>query len=153
MQGHIVELMTGVTGSLGFCLIFRLNRRLIPATLVGSFLCWAVYLLSLRNGEDVFVPSLISSVVCAAYAQVAARVLKAPATVFLIPEVLPLIPGSGLYYTMSHAVQKHWFLTKYFGYRTMMFAMGIAAGICIVGVVNDTILRCYHFYSKRNSGS
>ena len=93
-------------------------------------------------------PSLISSAVCAAYAQIAARILKAPATVFLIPEVLPLIPGSGLYYTMSHAVQKHWFLTRYFGYRTMMFALGIAAGICIVGVINDMLLRIWRFCSK-----
>ncbi len=151
MQSHIIELISGVTGALGFSMIFRVNKRLIPAVMAGAFLCWAVYLLVVRDGEDVFVPSLISSAACAAYAQIAARMLKAPATIFLIPEVVPLIPGSGLYYTMSHAVSKHWFLMRYFGYRTMMCALGIAAGICIIGVMEDMLIRIGHLRKVRKN--
>ena len=38
------------------------------------------------------------------YAEIMARIRKYPAISYLIISLVPLIPGSGLYYTMTHAV-------------------------------------------------
>ncbi len=52
----------------------------------------------------IFFPSLAASAFGALYAEVLARWLKAPSTLFFIVAMIPLIPGSTLYYSMSCAV-------------------------------------------------
>ena len=47
---------------------------------------------------------LISTIVVSAYAEVMARVFKAPVTGFLTIGILPLVPGGGIYYTMEYCV-------------------------------------------------
>ena len=37
-----------------------------------------------------------------ALAELLARLLKAPATIFLVIGIIPLVPGGGLYYTMDY---------------------------------------------------
>ena len=45
-----------------------------------------------------------ASAVASVMAEIFARIMKAPSTVFLISMLVPLIPGGNLYYTMSHLV-------------------------------------------------
>ena len=86
----------------GFSLMFKLKkiRFILGACLVGTF-GWLVYLLLDSMGDNVmryFIATLIVSV-CS---ELCARIMKAPATIFLIIGIVPLVPGGGLYYTMEH---------------------------------------------------
>ena len=100
-----IQLAMAFVGSLGFCMMFRLRAGLLVPASLGGLFCWAVYLTGAQYVEGIFLPSFIASAFAATYAEVLARKLKAPATLFLIPAVVPLVPGSGLYYTISYAVQ------------------------------------------------
>ncbi len=132
MQTIIIQLITAMTGSLGFCLVFRLRGRLLLPASFGGLLCWGVYLLGLEAWGGIFVPTLVSSAFAALYAELLARHLKAPATLFFIPAVIPLVPGSTLYYAMYHAEQQLWLQAKDYAVQTALFALGIAAGACLV---------------------
>ena len=68
----------------------------------------------------------------AVYAEVVARIKRAPATVFYIPALVPMIPGGSLYYTMSYAVRSDWDMVRLYAGNTMYCAVGIAVGLCIV---------------------
>ena len=84
-------------------------------------------------------PSFIASAFAATYAEVLARKLKAPATLFLIPAVVPLVPGSGLYYTISYAVQGDLEVSAGYGTQTLQFVLGIACGMCIIWALFTTV--------------
>jgi len=142
MENYIIQLIMAPIGSIGFALLFRLRLRYLPTAAVGGFFCWGIYLLAAHFTEGVFLPTMISSAYCALFSEIAARIHKAPATLFLITSLVPLIPGSTLYYTMLHAAQRNWPMAAYFGVRTGQFALGIAAGSCIVWVCHD-ILRSF----------
>lgn len=86
-----------------------------------------------------FSPSFIASAFAATYAEVLARKLKAPATLFLIPAVVPLVPGSGLYYTISYAVQGDLEVSAGYGTQTLQFVLGIACGMCIIWALFTTV--------------
>lgn len=95
-------------------------------------LCWGIYLLGAHYYNGEFIPCLLASAVAAFYAEILARIKKAPATLFLITGVLPVIPGSKLYYTMSSVVHKDWQLTKKYGMQTIESAIAIAIGISLI---------------------
>ena len=59
---------------------------------------WLVYLV-LPEG-NVAVRCFFATMVVETLAQIFARVFKAPATIFLIIGIIPLVPGGGIYYTM-----------------------------------------------------
>ena len=66
------------------------------------------------------------------YAELLARFMRTPATLFVIPAVIPLVPGSSLYYAMSCVVQRDLASAREYGTQTLEFALAIAAGMSFV---------------------
>ena len=133
MEQIIIQLITATLGTFAFSLVFHLRKEFLGWAALGGFLSWAIYLLVMYGwGKNAFLSCLISATCVAFYGEVMARKLKGPATVFIIPGVLPLIPGSSLFYTMSNAVSTEWGLAQYYGFKTIQFALVIAIGISLV---------------------
>ena len=143
-----IQLLTAFLGAIGFSLLFHVRGRLILPASIGGMLEWGVYLLGLHTLDGIFLPCLIASAFSAVYAEVMARLLKAPATVFFLPTIVPLIPGSTLYYMMHYAVQSDWAMARYYRGLTIQYALGIAAGISLVWAVVDML----HKVRAKNHG-
>ncbi len=132
MNTQIIQLLTAFLGSLGFAILFNLGKKYIIPAAFGGFLCWGAYILVDILSAGVFMPSLVSAAVAALYAEIAARFLKVPATVIFVSAIIPLIPGSSLFYTMSYAVSGDGELFSKHGMDTINFVLGITCGISIV---------------------
>ena len=87
------------------------------------------------SGGQIFISGLVASALSAVYADFLAARKRAPVPLFLIPSVVPLIPGSTLYYTMSAAVQGNTEEVSHYGSLTLQYALSIAGGICIVWTI------------------
>jgi uncharacterized membrane protein YjjB (DUF3815 family) len=66
-----------------------------------------------------------------------ARWRKTPATLFVIPGMVPLVPGSSLYNTMSYAVRGEMEAARAYGTKTLLCALAIAAGISFVTALRE----------------
>lgn len=132
METMLLQLFTAFLGSFGFSLVFHVRPRWLPLAGLGGLLGWGIYLLCSVWWEGVFLPSFVGSAFAALYGEVLARVLKAPAPTFFIPAVIPLIPGSSLYYMMSYAVRREWAIAQIYSSQTLQAALAIAAGISLV---------------------
>lgn len=132
MKEVILQLAMAFIGSLGFSMIFRLRRSLWMAGSLGGALCWGCYLLMFDVTQHIFASGLVASAFAAVYAEIFARKKMAPTLLFVIPSVVPLIPGSSLYYTMSAAVSGNTREISEYGSLTLQYALSIAAGISIV---------------------
>lgn len=127
------QLIFSFLGAIGFSMRCHLRKGLILPASFGGLLGWGIYLLCKHGGQQgIFVSCLIASICVSVYAEVLARVLKAPATVFLIPGAIPLIPGRNLYYAMSSAVSNEWSLARMHSVQMIQFALGIAIGISLI---------------------
>lgn len=124
--------------SLGFALFFNVSKRRVITATVGGVLTWAVYYLLSLHVDGVFIPCVVASIFAAIYAETVSRITRMPVTGFFIIAVIPLIPGRSLYYTMYNAVSGN--VSEFWSYAltTMLFAGGIAAGICIVTAAVQT---------------
>ena len=131
-QQDLIQLLTGTLGSLGFSILYNLRGKKLWIATLGGLIAWMVYLLFQESLPDESLRYLIASAVITVYAEVFARVLKTPTTTFLVPSVIPLVPGSSLYYTMNYALNKQWDLFVQRAFYTLQLAMCIAVGIIAV---------------------
>ena len=128
-MGYIMQLVTAFIGSWGFAMLFHVRKeRLLPASL-GGLLAWGVYLLmGFVSSQDV-VRYFFASVVLTVYAEIMARVVKCPATLFIITAAVPLIPGGSLYHTMKFFMEGNFTACSIQGLNTVLLAVSIAVGI------------------------
>ena len=135
----IVQLVTGMLGSLGFALMFGLKKQYLIAAALGGLLNWGLYLLGMHWWNTIFFAGLLASAFSALYSEIMARLKKAPTTLFFITSVIPLIPGSALYNTCSNVVMRNWTEAKSYANITLQYALSIAAGACIVWAIALTV--------------
>lgn len=128
-------------GCLGFCILFNVHGRGSVLCIIGGVVTWMLYLLGGALGCDVYVANLFASLFAAAYAEVMARVRKCPAMPYLVIAILPLLPGAGVYYTMSLGLEGNRMDAVAKGLETVGIAGSLAVGILLVSTVFRLIYR------------
>lgn len=98
-----------------------------------------VYLFVQSFVTGYFVPYFAAAVFVAVYAEIMARINRAPATIFLTAAAVPLIPGGSLYYTMAGLVNKDEVLFTQSGEAAIVIALAIAMGFVVVAVITRYI--------------
>lgn len=142
MNHELIQLLTALLGSLGFALYFNVRGRNLAFAALGGLLTWGAYiaLMALLN-HDVLCYAL-AALMASFYAQILARMRKSPATQFLVPALIPLIPGGSLYYTMSAAVASDWAACFQQGVHTLALAGAIAVGLALMSSL-DILARTF----------
>jgi uncharacterized membrane protein YjjB (DUF3815 family) len=147
MQRVIVMLISGALGTLGFSVLFYIHpRRLILATM-GGLLCTGVYLLAGYWIGGELLPNLLGALVGAGFSEICARLTKVPVPIYMVPCVMPLVPGSALYATMFNFVAGNYDAAADAAMTTLVVALGIAGGIVIASVFS-LVLRPHKFRPK-----
>ncbi len=153
-HGLAVVLIASTVGTMGIILQFGIEKRIIIWALIASVLCCAAYEVSFRLGSGFFLSSLIASAVAAAYSDFMAHMVKVPATVMIIPAIVPLVPGGRLYYTMLGAVSEDMELFSYNGSTALQIAAGLAMGIIAVTAVSRPLnLRIAEFNQRKRKNN
>ena len=79
-----LQVLAAATGTLGFAILFNSRPRRLFLGALGGGLTWLVYLLLSGGVSSDFLCVALAAAFGAAYAEIMARVCKAPATVFTI---------------------------------------------------------------------
>lgn len=115
-----------------FCLLWNIPHRFVlHASLIGAAGCWVYLLLTgidYTTGTATFLAGCLVCLCC----QILARVCRAPVTVFLIPGILPLVPGGGMYHIVYSMVYTAEHTTSYYITDTLAAAGMLALSIVIL---------------------
>ena len=135
---QLIPLVT--VAALGFALFFNVRPKHVPIATLGGLLTWLLFyiLQQFLSNVTIFLPCIIASAFAAVYSEVFAKALKVPSAIFFIIAVIPLIPGRALYFTMYNAVSGDASACASYALMTLMYAAGIAAGICIIAAIVQT---------------
>ena len=128
---QIIQIIMGGIGSLGFSVLFHIKGYKLLLAGLGGIISWALFLILEPWFPDEAVRYLLSSMLIGFYAEILARVQKTPTTTYLVPSIIPHIPGGSLYNTMKAAVNRDWMLCLSKGFDTIMLALGLALGIIL----------------------
>ena len=134
-----IEVLMAFLGSIGFAIFFKMKGKQILVAGVGGAIAWAVYLLAYEMFGGNFIPNLLAAVFVALYAELMARINRAPATIFLTAAAIPLLPGGSLYYTMAGLVNRDEILFAQNGEKTLIIALAISLGFTLVALINKYI--------------
>ena len=143
----IIQTIAAFAGSIGFAIFFKMKGRQIVLAGVGGAVTWMVYLAVQSFIAGYFVPYLIASIFVGIYAEIMARLNKAPATIFLTASAVPLIPGGSLYYTMLGLVEQDETMFTERGVAALTNAIAISLGFVVVALTNKYI----NIFMKRTS--
>lgn len=137
----ILQIISAFIATLGFGILFNVRDRNLLYASLGGALGWLAYLFSLNLNGSIMMATFVASIVISIYAEIFSRVLKNPVTMFLICALIPLAPGSGMYYTILAAVQGNVMLSLEKGIETLSIAGLIALGIITVSTLSRLIQR------------
>ena len=141
MTDVIIRIIAAALGTLGFGVLFNLRGKKLLVGALGGMFAWIMFevLGGIIANEPIryFIVSALASV----YAEVFARIMKTPRTTFWIVNLIPLIPGGSLYYTMSSAVQSQSEVFWQRGIYTLELAAALSLGIVTVAAVSKLIKR------------
>lgn len=136
-----LQVIVGALAALGFSVLFNVRGRKILLAALGGVAGWLVHLLVRRLGASPVLATFVASVGIGLYAELVARLAGHPATLFIVSAIIPLIPGGGIYATMTHALQGDISETVSAGLETLYLAGAIATGVALVSSLRAILSR------------
>ena len=130
--GPVIQCIFSVFACAGFVIIFNIHGYGNLLCALGGGITWAVFCLVQALGGQDLLCYFLSTVAAAVFSEVMARIRKYPAISYLISSLLPLIPGSGIYYAAQQAVQGNSEGFVAYGSKTLAIAGVMAVGILLV---------------------
>lgn len=125
----IEQVIAAFIATYGFGLLFRLSKEKLFFSAMNGVLSWFIYLIFAKLALSTSLTFFISSVSMTVYSEIMARKLKTPATILLIGGFIPLVPGSGVYYTMYGIITNDTVMIVKKGIQTLTIAGSITIGI------------------------
>jgi len=126
------EIILAFMASLCPGILYNVTRRnLLWVGLSGMF-GWIVYAWMLEVTGNVVFSSFLGAVVVGLYSESIARLKKAPAMVFSIPGIFPLVPGIAIYNSTQYISENNILESASTGIQAIASAASIASGILLV---------------------
>ena len=113
--------------TVGFSVFFNVPKfALIPAGLINA------------TNNDIL-SNFLAAALVALISEILARKLKYPAILFVIPGIIPLVPGLGMYNTMLYLVQSNYELAVAKGANVLFVGGAISLGVLVVTSLSRTL--------------
>lgn len=121
--------------SMLFGIIFDVPPRALVGAAVAGTVSWTLYYLLVGYGMSPVGATFMATLASGLYSELMARIGRNPVTVFIVPGIIPLVPGAGAYYSMLYFVKGDFSQGLSMGIQTMLLAGAIAAGVALVSVI------------------
>ena len=96
----IMQVIGAFLGVVGMSIVIGVPKKLIfYSGAVGAIGWWVYLLIEAMYPTLSILQAFVATMVVALISHIFARLLKAPGTVFLIPGIMPMVPGAGMYRT------------------------------------------------------
>ncbi|MGL4875955.1 MAG: threonine/serine exporter family protein [Clostridium sp.] len=145
MRDILFQTFLAFVSTIGFGVIFNIKGRNLIFSSIAGGLSWFMYKFCLLFNPSVTFAMFISAICFSIYSEILARKLKTPVTTLIISALIPLVPGSGMYYTMYAAVSGDTIKALNLSIDTLSSAGALALGILFV----STITRYYYIQKNR----
>lgn len=137
----LVPCLGAFVAGIGFSFIYNIHgKNIVISALCGTF-AYAAYLVFGLFTVSTFAPYFVAGVFIGIYSEVAAYIFHTPVTVYLMPGIVPLVPGFTIYKTMEAAL--HGDITG--------FGRGVVDTLKIAGAISlGMILASYFVKAFKN---
>lgn len=142
----IYKVMAVMVMGIAIGVLYRVPRNLMIYGSITGLAAWSVMHGTLLFGGKVVAASFLGSLAAGCLSEMLARIIKKPATIFIIPGFIPLVPGKEAYTTMLYLVEGRYAEGMAMGVMTVLVGGAIAFGIFL----STTVFRLSANYNVRN---
>ena len=121
----------------GFCIRVNLKSWKILYIALGAGMNWAIYLIALHFTNSLLLSVFLSTILVCSYSEIVARLCFIPVSVFVTCVIIPLVPGSSLFYAMQAYISGDRVLASHHIAQVLMISGTIAMAIAIVASVTN----------------
>lgn len=125
----VLKLIAVFLMSFSVGILYRIPRSLLFYAGAVGLAAWGVMYMAGAFGANMILANFLGSIVIGSGAELLARLLKKPATIFIIPGFFPLVPGGEAYTTMLYMVKGQYVAGISMAMRTLLTGGAIAFGI------------------------
>ena len=147
---YVIQTLMGAVGAVGFAALFNVKGKRLILFFLGGALDWAVYLTCTHHGCSMFMGLFFATMTAALSSEVLARVIHAPVLISLVPMLIPLVPGSDLYYCMDGLIRGHQDVFLARGGMAVSAAGAICLGIICVTAISHIFSAVYQHFCNHN---
>lgn len=115
-------------------------KTLLPSCVAGG-ISWIVYDFFTNTTSNYIMAGFASAFIVGALGEFFARRYQKPSTVFILPGLIPLVPGAGMYYSMSHLISQEYLLFAKKSAETFFIAASLSLGIVVASVFSRSLKR------------
>ena len=128
----LINIAVSFLSTFGYCIIFNIpKRQLVYCGLLGV-VSWMIYYVMTYFGLDEVFATFCATSAVVLFSRVLARFRKCPVTIFLIPGIIPIIPGSLIYYTAYNFFTGNSAESGAYGFRVIKIVFAIVFAIIAV---------------------
>ena len=142
----IGQLLAAALGTVAFTILFGTPRKYYLHCAIVGAAGWALHLALVRYaGFGNTAATFFATVLVILLSRFLAVHERCPVTVFLLAGIIPLVPGTGIYWTAFHIVTGQLELALESGLSAMQAAIAIVFGIVLVFELPQ---KCFRFPKK-----
>ena len=140
MSYFFINTLSAFFATIFFAILFNVQKKHVIACGIVGACGWAIYIIGTMQNCSPVLATFFGAYLVAQGSYFLAKYKKAPVTVFLIPGVIPLVPGIGLYRTMYALLFSEY--TKALEYALLTFQLsGVIAGAIIMAALLPLLFR------------
>lgn len=140
MVNLLGQVLAAVLGTVAFSVMFSVPREYYPLCGFVGGAGWLVYCLTLPF-SSVPVATMAATVLVVLLSRLFAVRRRCPVTLFLIPGIIPLVPGGDIYWMAYYIVMNQMDLAAAKGYEAVKIAVAIVLGIVFVFQVPQKVFQ------------
>lgn len=136
MEYEVVKFIVQVLGAFiaiyAFAIVLEVPRRLLFYSGITGMIGWFIYLISDLYIKKIVISALFSAMAVSLVSYIFSRRYKAPATIFLVAGILPMVPGGSIYRSVYYMILNDTLLSNYYFVETLQIAGAISLGIFLM---------------------
>ena len=145
----ICELIFCTFATLFSSLLMSAPLKTVPASALLAGAAYTVYKIIIALGEPEFFSYFIATLLIAVISEILARIYKMPATIFIFPSMIPLVPGTGLYKSMLCLVERDYVNFSTVATQTLFAFSAITVALALTGVIARSISAYFQAHKKK----
>lgn len=135
MSNFLYKILLTAVGVGAFSSQDKGRNKIIFFSVIGGILTFTAETVMLKLSENTFLIYMFAAAVTCAFSEFFARILKVPATILLLPSVIPIVPGYLLYFGMKGLILGDYEQYRNYSALAIQTAAGIAVAIVCVSLL------------------
>ena len=136
-----IHIIFSYAAAVGFAVFLNAPRKTLFISGAVGMISWTIYVILMRLNFDMMFSNFMGASVASLLCEILAIKYKKPTILFVVPGIITLIPGLGLYNTMFHIIEGKYILALETGSNVMFASGSIALGVIVVSSIFRTYYR------------